>query len=1451
MLHETDARAHRVGRVLLRAGLIGAGIVIVLAAAGPSLIPSSRIARAVEESVERSFQRPVHVGRCDLGWFSGLTIEELRIDAGPDRPGSPLLRIEGMSLDYPPWELPRVLFSSSPILGHATIQTLTTWVRRDEQGRLDLVESTGPPPEFKSLEVLRGDILMELESDVRRMVTRLRLKLGRLQGSDKAYLTAGARLLLADEGGETGFGSVSLNGLLDHFDLNNFAGITGGGALEWQGVGAEYFLPQPPSLSGQWMPLRATTSGQVSVRIDASDEITFQGSLQAPALRMGKPGADPRVQVDRPALSFVGRFNKSTGRARLEPVQVSGAGSSLRVSGDLLLERDGRLDGRLDLDGTLGWTPLRHDVSVLGRSLEGFTSATGTADFDGVALDFGGTLSDPLLTLNGAVSLDKTELVLEPWFRKPNGLPARLVLEGVCLRPVSRHVSVEKISLLMGPAVASGADESARSGVAVTATTAPAEGGREPGHEEAGPKDRALQVAVSIPEVQRLSRYVPAAKALVEQYDLAGGLSLRGTLDLGSPPWPVEVVLDAGGLALHTGPGARKERGVPLALTMEGMCEGSGALPEWTAVSLVLGESRVTWSGSLALRRPGEGSGPRLEFEGDVDARGIQEWFGLLRPYLPRRPDFEAVGNILCRINGRVSEEAMFVEARRIDATRASLEIGCPGGEGLRYLAKPLGRPAEAQYAVASYEKASRRLELEMKGSIADTTMETRARIDRLPRAADLREGVLPRAATVQADVQCEDVRALLEYLPAVQERLKPFAPAGPMRLSLGGELTEQVRLRAEADLTRTTWTVPGEIHKTEELPLSLAAEVEFPAAIEPGGLRCHLRALTVRAGDCRVAARGRVTLNAEALGGSLPGTLPRALRSAEATMSIRLVQDDRLREFSRWWRELSRRYGIEGRAEAEVSVSGTPGDGALRLAVEATEAGFRYGEGTEKPPGVDSRLELSIGTTTSAGELALHRAALDIAGTHAEAEGTLYRGGAPAWDLRERLDFALRLEGRSNELARLAQLVPVGALQRCRPRGGMVFALDVARDRHGLELRSGEFEFDQARFRLGGTDLSADGTLHVGEERLSANELAVKIDGANVVATGEIHSPRRAPTGEFVVRGERVDLDRLRRALGQPGDDRSPATGVPAGWPALARFLKKVDVHGRLAFDRFLWSDATGIRYDWRAFSSELKLSNGRLTVPHFKAVMLGGVVIGRVRADLSETNPLVKTEYATRNLSGAEDLAPMIHRLFPDMTVHGRADQTHEAEAPLFAVGERSNYPEGVSEFEATEGILEGPAAPDWLTDLLPGLKLATYRFGRMRSITRMQPDGRSVSDMFFDGSPYSIHIAGYTEADGTAEYTLSIDLFGGVEGEASDEPGRGGRIPFLVYTGRLRESEWEERTVRFKLPHEVAWHVFVRRDPLRELLEETGELRRPNFEPYDFEKRSEEVSAPSGEN
>jgi hypothetical protein len=157
--------------------------------------------------------------------------------------------------------------------------------------------------------------------------------------------------------------------------------------------------------------------------------------------------------------------------------------------------------------------------------------------------------------------------------------------------------------------------------------------------------------------------------------------------------------------------------------------------------------------------------------------------------------------------------------------------------------------------------------------------------------------------------------------------------------------------------------------------------------------------------------------------------------------------------------------------------------------------------------------------------------------------------------------------------------------------------------------------------------------------------------------------------------------------------------------------------------------------------------------------------------------------------------------------------------------------SHGEGSGETILTDGVLEGQSAPDYVTNVLPGLKLTQYRFRRMSNDFITRENGDAENRMIFEGQAYDIFIFGISHYDERSDsfnvrYTLGVDLLVSLGSKVLTRTLDQGKLPVMYYWGRIKGSKFAEMDIRYLLPHEFAYEVFIRRNILLQLLAHLGE-------------------------
>jgi len=275
-------------------------------------------------------------------------------------------------------------------------------------------------------------------------------------------------------------------------------------------------------------------------------------------------------------------------------------------------------------------------------------------------------------------------------------------------------------------------------------------------------------------------------------------------------------------------------------------------------------------------------------------------------------------------------------------------------------------------------------------------------------------------------------------------------------------------------------------------------------------------------------------------------------------------------------------------------------------------------------------------------------------------------------------------------------------------------------------------------------------------------------------------------------------------------------------------RLLGDAQLAAELAVDRVsLVVPEWNTTYELTGLAGEGRLSGRQFTVPEFRCALNDGTIGGKMVLDFRSQPPVATLSYNASNLKMAANLKPFIDTTFPGMQVFGSLT----TRATLTLVLAEKTFPAGRGETILTDGILEGPGAPEYITSVLPGLKLTQYRFNRMSNDFENKENGDTDNRMIFQGKSYDIYIFGVTRADGQIEYSLGVDLSVSLGSKVLSRTLDQGKLPLMYYTGRIKGTRYAEGPfIRYVLPHEFAYDVFVRRNLLLQLISKIGETPPP---------------------
>jgi hypothetical protein len=688
---------------------------------------------------------------------------------------------------------------------------------------------------------------------------------------------------------------------------------------------------------------------------------------------------------------------------------------------------------------------------------------------------------------------------------------------------------------------------------------------------------------------------------------------------------------------------------------------------------------------------------------------------------------------------------------------------------------------------------------------------------------------------SLELDVKVSDIARAVEHCPALKRSLEGFGAQG--RAAEGSaEVKGLITLKSSAldvetavTLDRAKLDLGPYLKKPLGMPMTLvlAAEVTNP---QPRTVELKVANARAQLAGSSTSASGLVRLNRQALAVEMEprARLAAVLQEADVEVHADWVHNPEFRQALPWLEPLYASCGLEGPTHLMVSFVGTPIKGAVRLDADGTACRILNAETLLKPAQTPATLRMDVRYGEVPGEMILDRLVVKLADAAATFDGRFLFADPRLLAPVPPTAWSLHVQGQVPDAAILASLFPA-RLADLKPEGALAFDLGVTADAKATQVESCQLNFKKARMEWLGRQVRVDGPVSYDGQRLASEGLNLAAGTSDVTLTAYLTGLDDEPSGSIILRGRNLDVKEVQELIRQTTEHLSAKTAAQdkALSEELARRGQRLLARARLSaearFDRVTiaipqWNTT----FVLTGLTAEGRLADRRFAVPRFGCAMNGGTVGGEVAIDFREAVPVLSLAYDARDLKIDENLRPFIDTTFPGMKVKGtistRNSVTQRLAEKTFGVGR--------GETILTDGLLEGPAAPDYITAILPRLKMTQYYFSRMSNDFENKANGDVDNRMLFEGRDYDIYIFGVTHADGKVSYQSGVDLSLSLGSKVLTRTLDQGKLPLLNFTGRIVGSQFAELKPQFVLPHEFAYDVFVRRNLLVQLFRRLGE-------------------------
>lgn len=892
------------------------------------------------------------------------------------------------------------------------------------------------------------------------------------------------------------------------------------------------------------------------------------------------------------------------------------------------------------------------------------------------------------------------------------------------------------------------------------------------------------------------------------------------------------------------------------------------------SVQIHLAKTVLVWDGAARLAWAEEDwpwalpAAPSTgQFRGTLTVTGLESAGALLLP----KP-FAAVvapvsGDAVFDVRGDLADGRLRFH------TSADLEkVAVNAGD---YFVKPAGRPAAVDLTgLWKFGTPVSRAEAEARIDLGDAQLTAFARGPlalewlRLPpkegqeaspaTALSVRVGA---NASIELGVRTADLAKAVGLSPALKRGLEGYQTSGGAEAGITATLGQtSLDLAGSADVTGAALDLGPYLNKPQGMPMTVALSANMTAP-DRDTLEFKVASAAVRLGESNTIASGLVRVSRAGMAGDMTPQARAAALFQEGDLEIHAdwVHTSDLRKALPWSETLYSRSGLEGPTHLILALSGTPTKGALRLDADATACRILNAETLLKPAATPATVRLDLRYGEVPGEMILDRLAVRLADATATFDGRFLFSDPRITALAPPTAWTLRAGGQVPDAAILASLFP-SRLADFRPGGAVSFNLKASADNKATQVELCDIAFKKARVEWLGRPFVVDGPVSYDGSRLAADGLNLVAGTSDVTLTVHIAGLAQEPTGSVLLRGKTLDVKECQELLRQTTEylaarsaaapQDAAANAAPARQPqkTLAedlarrgqRMLARARLSAQVALDRVTiavpqWNTT----YDLSGLAAEGRLAERQFVMPRFQCAMNDGTVDGAMAIDFRQEVPLLSVAYDARNLKMADNLKPFIEATFPGLTVSGTVS-TRVNQTQRLAAG---SHPVGRGETVLTDGFLEGPAAPDYVAAVLPGLKMTQYAFASMSNDFENKENGDVDNRMIFAGKSYNIYIFGVTHADGRFNYQAGVDLSASLGSKVISRTLDQGKLPLLNYTGRISGAKYSEMYVQYVLPHEFAYDVFVRRNLLVQLIRRIGEkpprIERPPVAP-DFGPR-----------
>ncbi len=397
---------------------------------------------------------------------------------------------------------------------------------------------------------------------------------------------------------------------------------------------------------------------------------------------------------------------------------------------------------------------------------------------------------------------------------------------------------------------------------------------------------------------------------------------------------------------------------------------------------------------------------------------------------------------------------------------------------------------------------------------------------------------------------------------------------------------------------------------------------------------------------------------------------------------------------------------------------------------------------------------------------------------------------------------------GQSQQLGELVSLVPPA--KPWQLRGHVAWDGTCTFDREkGWRLEDLDVGFWPVEGELWDVPLRVEGLLNFQQDEVATTGLAAKVGSTEGRFTFHAVRDGNVLVNQFGAAFAMIDVDELVGLYKKASEEfakpisSQPVTTQGASAPPIDLARSVSDFSGQTDGLRFTMKPGRDpVRM--RLLSWDGSLTSGNLNV-ELVGAFEGGSLTAQVTGKLDGKTPL-KIHYRAERSQPTPLTQWVVVRSFPGMRVDGPVtlDET-------LIIDPNSKAPAIPSSGEmiVEGGEVSGAAAPRSIQRLFPKLELAKFRFSRLHNWFEKDAQGKTVNRMIYRGSPWSMYMNGWSQADGTFRYEIGVDMLGPIESEYWATADRG-RVPLFIKTGQVIDGKIRDEVIRYLYPQQILGRI-----------------------------------------